>query len=97
MAKRTGSTTRKARNKLTKPARARGKLSLTKYFAKFREGEKIILKAEPSVKYGMYHIRFHGKVGIIQGMQGKCYKVGIKDGSKQKTLIIHPVHLKRVA
>ena len=97
MVKRTGSTRRKARKKLVKPTTSRGKLSLTKYFAKFSEGEKVVLKAEPAVQGGMYHIRFHGKVGVVKDKQGECYKVDIKDGSKQKTLIIHPVHLKKVA
>jgi large subunit ribosomal protein L21e len=97
MVKRTGSTIRKARKKNVKPIRSRGKLSLTKYFAKFKDGEQVVLKAEPAVQGGMYHLRFHGKVGIVKSRQGECYKVAIKDGSKQKTLIIHPSHLKRVA
>lgn len=96
MVTRTGSTKRKARKKLTKPKTSRGKLSLTKYFAKFNEGEQVVLKAEPAVQGGMYHIRFHGKVGVVQSKQGECYKVDIKDGGKQKTLIIHPVHLKKL-
>lgn len=95
MVKRIGSTRRKARKKLFKPARARGKLSLTKYFAKFNEGERVVLKAEPAVQRGMYHIRFHGKVGVVGAKKGECYNVAIKDGSKSKNLIVHPVHLKK--
>ncbi len=95
MVTRTGSSRRKAKKKLTKDKRERGKLSLTKYFAKFSEGDKVVLKAEPSVHKGTYHTRFHGKQGIVKAKQGRCYAVSIKDGSKQKTLIVHPVHLKR--
>tara|TARA_Y100000310_G_C20057825_1_gene523561 strand:- start:185 stop:331 length:147 start_codon:yes stop_codon:yes gene_type:complete len=47
------------------------------------------------VQRGMYHSRFYGKSGSIKGKQGRCYEVLITDGSKQKTLIVHPVHLKR--
>lgn len=96
MVTRTGSTRRKARKRLTKTRRTRGKISLTKYFATFKPDEKVVLKAEPAVQKGMYHIRFHGKVGIIKGTQGRCYQVQIKDGSKQKVLIVNPVHLQRV-
>jgi len=95
MVTRIGSSRRKAKRKLTKPKRERGKLSLTKYFAKFKEDDKVILKAEPIIQTGMYHVRFHGKEGTVKGKQGRCYKVAIKDGGKQKVLILHPVHLKR--
>ena len=54
------------------------------------------MKAETAVQGGMYHRRFHGKSGIVKGTQGRCYKVEIKDGDKQKTMIVHPVHLKRL-
>ena len=96
MVTRTGSTRRKARKRLTKTRRTKGKISLTKYFANFKPDEKVVLKAEPAVQKGMYHIRFHGKVGTVKGKQGRCYQVQIKDGSKKKVLIINPVHLQRV-
>ena len=44
---------------------------------------------------GMYHSRFYGKMGVVKGKKGRCYEVMITDGSKQKTLIVHPVHLKK--
>ena len=56
----------------------------------------MILSAEPAVQKAMYHRRFHGKKGIIQSLRGQCYEVNIKDGNKIKTLIVHPVHLKRL-
>ncbi len=72
-------------------------MSLSKFFATFKEGENVLLQVEPYYHKGMYHIRHHGKRGKITGKQGGCYHVDIKDGGKQKTLIIHPVHLRRVA
>ena len=95
MVKRIGSSIRKGRRKLVKPMQSSGKLSLTKYFNKFNQGDKVLLKAEPAVQGGMYHLRFHGKVGVVGEKQGRCYKVAIKDGAKQKTLLIHPVHLRK--
>jgi len=96
MANRRGSYRRKTRKLMSKHFRERGKISLTKYFAEYKEGEKITLKAEPAVQNGIYHLRFHSKTGVVKGKQGKCYKVEIKDGNKPKELIVHPIHLARL-
>ncbi len=95
MAKRIGTFRRKTRSKLKKNYRDRGKLNLSRYLQKFEIGDKVCLFAEPSVQKGMYFPRFHGKAGIIKNKKGKCYEVLIKDG-KEKILIVHPVHLKRL-
>jgi len=95
MVKRIGGFRRKTRHKLSKPAKERGKLSLRKYFQEFKIGDQVILKAEPSIQKGMYHPRFHGLSGIVKGKKGACYEVAIRDMTKQKVLIIHPVHLRR--
>lgn len=78
-----------------KSRRTRGKLSLTRFFAKFSEGDKVVLSGEPAYQKGIYYRRFHAKVGVIGKKQGSCYEVAIKDGNKTKTLVLHPVHLKR--
>ena len=96
MANRRGSYRRKTRKLMSKHFRERGKISLTKYFAEYKNGDKITLKAEPAVQKGIYHLRFHGKAGVVQGKQGDCYKVQIKDGNKPKDLIVHPIHLARL-
>ena len=81
---------------MTKHYREKGKISFTKYFADYKEGDKVTLKAEPAVQKGIYHLRFHGKTGIVKGKQGNCYNVEIKDGNKPKVLVVHPVHLARL-
>lgn len=93
---RKGSYRRKTRKLMSKHYRTKGKISITNYFAEYKDGEKVVLKAEPAVQKGIYHLRFHSKVGLIKGKQGKCYNVEIKDGNKPKTLIVHPVHLARL-
>jgi len=93
--KRIGQARRKTRNKLSKSQREKGKLSLTKFFQKFKEGDNVILKAEPAVQKGMYHPNYYGKRGVVKGKQGRCYEVAIKDRTKSKLLIVHPVHLMR--
>jgi len=96
MVQRVGGFRRKTRDKLSKNFRQKGKISLTSYFQKFIEGDKVTLLAEPAVQKGMYFPRFHGKKAIVQRQKGECYEVLIKDGNKDKVLIVHPVHLKRV-
>ena len=95
MVKRMGGIRRKTRYKLKKEKRSRGKIGITRYFQSFIAGDKVYLSAEPSVQKGQYHFRFMGKTGIVQAKRGKCYEVLIKDFGKEKTLIVHPVHLKR--
>jgi len=81
---------------MSKHYRNKGKINLTSYFAEYAGGDKVILKAEPAVQDGIYHLRYHGKKGVIKAKQGDCYKVEIMDGKKSKSLIVHPVHLMRL-
>ncbi|MBU0758040.1 MAG: 50S ribosomal protein L21e [Nanoarchaeota archaeon] len=95
MTKRHGGFRRKTRFKFQKHYKDRGKLSITKFFQEFSEGERVILKAEPSYQKGMYYPRFHGLTGLIKKKKGECYEVVIKDSDKTKILIVHPIHLKK--
>lgn len=96
MAMRMGGFRRKTRNKLELPRRRKGKLTATRMLAKFEDGEKVSLVATSSVQKGMYHPRFYGRTGVIEGKAGTCYKVLITVGNAKKTLIVHPAHLKGV-
>jgi large subunit ribosomal protein L21e len=95
MGRRKGGYRRKTRKLMRKNVRNKGKISLTAYFATFKEGDQVTLYAEPGVQNALYNLRFHGKIGTVVGMQGDCYKVHIYDGGKQKMVITHPIHLKR--
>ena len=90
-----GGLRRKTRYKLRKEKRNRGKISVTRYFQSFNAGDRVYLGVESAVQKGMYYPRFMGKSGIIKGKRGKCYEVTINDLGKEKTLIVHPIHLKR--
>lgn len=96
MVQRKGGFRRKTRYKFRKQKRNRGKISITNYFQSFSAGDKIYLHVESAVQKGMYHPRFMGKTGIIRGKRGNCYEIIINDKGKEKTLVVHPVHLKRV-
>tara|TARA_Y100000310_G_C20700699_1_gene829581 strand:+ start:1009 stop:1299 length:291 start_codon:yes stop_codon:yes gene_type:complete len=96
MATRMGGLRRKTRSKLRKRPSEKGKISIRRYFQILKEGEMVCLKAEPAVQKGMYNPRFHGKTGKIIGKEGRCYKVLLKDKTKEKIIVTHPIHLKRV-
>lgn len=89
-----GGSKRKARYKLKKEKRQRGKISTSRYMQSFDIGQRVHLSIEPSVHKGDYHLQYLGKTGIIRGSRGKCYEVAIKDGNKEKLLIVHPIHLR---
>jgi large subunit ribosomal protein L21e len=91
--KRIGGYRRRTRYKLQKETRTKGKISLTKYFQKFNVGDRVKLDLEPAVQTGIFHPRYNGKVGTVVGKSGGCYVVIIKDVTKEKSVIVHPVHL----
>ena len=96
MSNRKGGFRRKTRYKLSKNYKEKGKVTLIRYLQKFKSNERVLLKLEPSFHNGIFPARFHGKTGTIKGTQGLCYKVLIKDYNKEKTLLVHPVHLRRM-
>ena len=87
---------KRTRHKFKKERSLRGKISISKYLQKFAVGETVYLSVEPGYQKGMYRPKFMGKTGIIVGQKGTCYQVQIKDFSKSKTLIVHPIHLIKV-
>ena len=97
MVTRIGGQRRKTRSMMRNQRRCRGKMSLRAYFQELSPGQKVALKAEPCVQKGTYFRRFHGKVGLVSKRLGTCYEVLVRDGAKEKKLIVHPVHLKVVA
>ena len=96
MAQHIGGFRRKTRSKLKRSIRQKGKFSITKFLQTFKEGEKVGLIADSIYQKGMFHPRFFGETGTVMGMQGSNYKVRVYDGSKEKILLVHPIHLRRM-
>ena len=96
MVKRVGGSRRKTRNLYHVSKKMKGKLQVSKFVKKLQVGEMVQLVGQPSIVKGIYFRRFHGRTGTITGKQGECYKVHIKDGGKDKTLIVAAVHLNKV-
>lgn len=86
---------RKTRNILGKTPRTKGMSPITHEFRNFEVGEKVNVVIDPAVHYGMPHMRFQGKTGVVSGKQGRAYVVEFKDGNKPKTLVARPEHLKK--
>jgi len=96
MTTRIGTTQRKTRHKYKLSLREKGKISLSRYFQELKEGDIVGLKTQGNVQKGRFHSRFHGLSGKVKGKKGSCYEVIIKDGNKQKTVCVHPIHLKKI-
>ncbi|MFH1276250.1 MAG: 50S ribosomal protein L21e [Candidatus Woesearchaeota archaeon] len=96
MVTRIGTTQRKTRHKFKASIREKGKVSLSKYFQEFKVGDKVGLKTHPLIIKGRFHSRFHGLSGNVKAQKGNCYEVIIRDGGKQKTVCVHPIHLVRI-
>ncbi len=85
----------RSRNFLSKIPREKGRPSPAKFLREFEVGDKVVIDFEPSVRGGMPHRRYQGKVGVVTGRRGDAYLVDVKLGGKTKHLIILPVHLRK--
>lgn len=95
MTNRVGSFLRKTRQKMRLGYKEKGKISLSRYFQEFNEGDKVALKNHPCVLKGRFFPRFHGITGTVAEKRGNCYAIIIHDHNKQKKLFVHPIHLKK--
>ena len=78
-----------------KKIRGKGRIKFSEYFKKLKKGDRISVKKELAIQ-ASFPRRLQGKAGIIEGKRGKSYIVKIKDLNKEKSFIIHGVHLKKL-
>ena len=79
----------------SKKIRDRGKLKLSSYFKKIEDGASVALVTDAGVR-SSYPKRLKGMSGKVIESRGKFKLVEIKDGNKAKTIIVHPVHLRKL-
>lgn len=79
-----------------KKLRSRGKISFTKYFQKFSEGDSVAIVRDLAVQSPGFPKRIQGRTGVVTGKRGESYIVVIKDYTRPKTYIVKPVHLKKI-
>lgn len=82
---------RRTRNLRVIP-RKKGKQSIRRYLQEFKAGESVSIKIDASYQ-AIPHPRFQGKSGKVTGKQGRAYYVGIKEGKKDKQVLVNPEHL----
>ncbi len=78
-----------------KSMREKGKIKFSRYFQKFKEGDRVAVVRELAVQ-PKFPKQLQGRSGVINSKKGSYYVVKINDLNKEKTYIIHPVHLKRL-
>jgi ribosomal protein L21E len=79
-----------------KKIRQKGKLGLSKVFSEMAIGDKVALVNNLSFRRA-FPERFHGRTGVIVGMQGRAVVVCIKDGGKVKKFMAQKIHLKKLS
>ena len=78
-----------------KKVRTKGKVKFSEYFQEFKEGERVAVVKELS-QIPKFPKTLQGRSGVVDGKRGKSYIVKINDLNKEKSYIIHPVHLRRL-
>jgi large subunit ribosomal protein L21e len=81
--------------KKRKILREHGKIKLSNYFQEFEEGTRVAVIMEQSLN-PKFPKQIQGRTGIIVGRRGRSYLIKMNDLNKEKTYIIHPVHLKKI-
>lgn len=80
-------------NKQSRNFTSKGRLTVNKILTKFKEGDRVLIDANPRYKEGQPHLRFNNREGTVIGYQGEGVRVQIKDGGKFKELIVGSTHL----
>ena len=78
-----------------KRQREHGKIKLSRWFQDFKKGDKVAVIRELSFQ-PKFPKQLQGRSGIIESKRGNSFIVKIKDLNKEKTYIIHPIHLKKL-
>ena len=78
-----------------KKIRTRGKFSLSRFFQKFAEGDKVAVTIERSIQ-PRFPTRIQGRTGIVKEKKGRSYVILLKDGNKSKEYVIAPIHVKKL-
>ena len=73
----------------------KGKIKLSNYFQELKINERVAVIKEHSLN-PKFPKKLQGRSGTVCGKRGSSYLVKINDINKEKTYIIHPVHLKKL-
>jgi large subunit ribosomal protein L21e len=86
------------RHKSRKKMQVRRVVTPSMHLQSFELGERVGIKIQPNIKNKGYpYIKFHGLTGKVVDKRGDAYVIQVRDKSALKTLILKPVHLKKLA
>ena len=71
------------------------RVSFSKHFQKFQNGEIVAVIKKPSVT-ASFPGRLHGQTGVIDGKVGKAYVVRINGKKRDKKFLVMPIHLNKI-
>ncbi len=74
----------------------RERTTVNKMLAELKEGQTVQVNINSRIHEGIPFRRFQGKTGVVSGKRGRSYIVDLRDGKKEKTLVVHPAHLKEL-
>ncbi len=78
-----------------KSVREKGKIRFSRYFQEFKTGDRVSVTRELAVQ-PKFPKQLQGRSGVVNSKRGKSYLVKINDLNKEKTYIIHPIHLRKL-
>ncbi len=78
-----------------KRIKERGKISFSRFFQIFKEGDYVAVTRDLGVSAG-FPKKIQGRTGRVLSKRGEAYVVEIKDLDSPKKYIIRPVHLKGI-
>ncbi len=78
-----------------KRLREKGKLSFTRFFQQFKEGDSVALVRDLSFT-AAFPKRMQGRTGTVLTKRKSAYVVEVMDINMKKQYVIRPIHLKRI-
>lgn len=87
-------TRRKARSILTKDNVVRG---ISYLLHDYNVGEKVVVDVDPREHDTTPHRRFHGRIGVVEGVGKRTLRVAVMFGDKKKILQTRFNHIKPLA
>lgn len=86
----------RTRSLLRRGVREKGKTGLSKILREYAQGDRVLVRINPSIHKGMPHRRFHGRIGVVGEKRGRAYVVNVSQGDAVKEIIVRPEHLEPV-
>ncbi len=87
-------TRRKARSILTKGNVVRG---ISYLLHDYKVGDKVVVDIDPREHNTTPHRRFHGRIGVVEGVGRRTLRVAVMFGDKKKILQTRFNHVKPLA